>query len=683
MRNLIRNAQGAEKTGLYLTDIGKKWRWTRLLSVLIILLTLGVRNAWGDVTAYTFSTKYFATSGGEWTYDVAGNGYNESNGGIQCNNSHRGKAHTNASVSNVSSVIVIYSADGTNGSIKVQIGTNDVQTFPIADPKVGTGANACAVFDYPTAQSGSVSIQGYSTGSNIYIAGVVIVHGALSCNNIAVGSSPIILPAGNETYTAQDWRNSGVTQGNGSYGYPVLYTTGDGTSNYCVITGYAYDGNTANGLQFRKYGGLLILHGITSSGGVSIEIKCSATSSANGFSIDLTGAETQTGKYTGTTTISTTETNATLVIRKPTDGAGYLTTIKISPNCAPPATELAITNDPLTVAMGSTLTMTTNSGSGGGNGASVAWSIVSGGTGSATINPSTGVLNPSSAGTVIVKAHQDGNTVSGTDYCPQDAQETVTITIPTTSVSVSPTSKAIIQGETFEIAATVEPDNATDMSVSWLSANSSVATVDDDGDVTGVAAGGPINITCTTNEGSHTANCAVTVYGVTMQAQLDGGGAIPDGGPDVPTRDGINITPAADAGGLIFKQWNLTNATLGSSNTTKANTITSPTGSVTATAVYWEGIAVTWMVNGEEWTEGNPTTKVATNTQYKDLTYPTDPDPGDFCGDKFMGWTTSSMGSTMGQSAPGVLLTTANRGSDTTPITTTTTFYAVFGNYTN
>jgi len=82
--------------------------------------------------------------------------------------------------------------------------------------------------------------------------------------------------------------------------------------------------------------------------------------------------------------------------------------------------------------------------------------------------------------------------------------------ISVTGVSLDQTSKSIIEGDEFQLTATVAPDDATDPSVSWSSSNEGVATVSSTGVVTGVAAGNA-TITVTTTDGGKTATCAVTV----------------------------------------------------------------------------------------------------------------------------------------------------------------------------
>ena len=82
-----------------------------------------------------------------------------------------------------------------------------------------------------------------------------------------------------------------------------------------------------------------------------------------------------------------------------------------------------------------------------------------------------------------------------------------------TGVSVAPTTATIKVGKTVALTPTVSPSNATDKSVSWTSSDATVATVNSEGTVTGVAAGSA-TITCTTTDGGKTATCGVTVQAI-------------------------------------------------------------------------------------------------------------------------------------------------------------------------
>ncbi len=79
-----------------------------------------------------------------------------------------------------------------------------------------------------------------------------------------------------------------------------------------------------------------------------------------------------------------------------------------------------------------------------------------------------------------------------------------------TSVTLTPATKTIEAGNTFDLVATVKPSNATNPTVTWSSNNTAIATVDNKGTVTAIKAG-KATITVTTEDGGKTATCVVTV----------------------------------------------------------------------------------------------------------------------------------------------------------------------------
>ncbi len=87
--------------------------------------------------------------------------------------------------------------------------------------------------------------------------------------------------------------------------------------------------------------------------------------------------------------------------------------------------------------------------------------------------------------------------------------EEVTNTIAVTGVSLDESSLTMEIGDTETLTATVTPANATNKTVTWSSDDTDVATVAN-GVVTAVSAG-TCTITVTTNDGSFTATCDVTV----------------------------------------------------------------------------------------------------------------------------------------------------------------------------
>lgn len=83
-------------------------------------------------------------------------------------------------------------------------------------------------------------------------------------------------------------------------------------------------------------------------------------------------------------------------------------------------------------------------------------------------------------------------------------------TVPVTGVQLDKSTLDLETGANFTLTASVKPVNATNRGVSWSSNDNNVATVSNLGQVTAVAAGTAI-ITVTTDEGSFTADCTVTV----------------------------------------------------------------------------------------------------------------------------------------------------------------------------
>lgn len=89
----------------------------------------------------------------------------------------------------------------------------------------------------------------------------------------------------------------------------------------------------------------------------------------------------------------------------------------------------------------------------------------------------------------------------------------VLLGVAATGVALDLETLEVAAGAEAELVATVLPaGNAADASVTWSSSDETVATVDAYGVVKGIAAG-TATITATSNDGSFTADCAVTVTG--------------------------------------------------------------------------------------------------------------------------------------------------------------------------
>ena len=122
--------------------------------------------------------------------------------------------------------------------------------------------------------------------------------------------------------------------------------------------------------------------------------------------------------------------------------------------------------------------------------------------------------------------------------------------------------------------------------------------------------------------------------------------------------------------GSYSVQKNNSGTQFGSYGNTQTDVWLEPISGSTETTHY----NVQWMVGGQKYTEGNPTTSVASGS--KVTTLPTAPaDNSLSCAEKFMGWSTQHIGTNPQDYAPADLFTTI----DASPaITENTTFYAVF-----
>ena len=100
--------------------------------------------------------------------------------------------------------------------------------------------------------------------------------------------------------------------------------------------------------------------------------------------------------------------------------------------------------------------------------------------------------------------------VSNGDDSVSDLLSTGNNTIPVTGVTLDNTPPSLNVNESLLLTATVSTIDATNQGVSWSSSDSSIATVNSSGLVTGIAAGNAA-ITVTTSDGDYTAQSNITV----------------------------------------------------------------------------------------------------------------------------------------------------------------------------
>ena len=85
--------------------------------------------------------------------------------------------------------------------------------------------------------------------------------------------------------------------------------------------------------------------------------------------------------------------------------------------------------------------------------------------------------------------------------------------VAVTGVTLDKTTLTLLEGETWDLVATVEPDNAENKDLTWSVDDESILSVDQNGKVMGLLEGSA-KVIVTTEDGNFTADCVVTVEAV-------------------------------------------------------------------------------------------------------------------------------------------------------------------------
>ena len=132
--------------------------------------------------------------------------------------------------------------------------------------------------------------------------------------------------------------------------------------------------------------------------------------------------------------------------------------------------------------------------------------FVSDSTDVATVDDNGNIITVGSGTAIITAITDDG------DYI---AQCQVTVSVKVKSVELDQKDITVNVGNTITLVANINPDVASDKTVTWTSSDTSVATVDKDGVVRGVKTGST-TITAKTNDGGFEASCTVNVINAVM-----------------------------------------------------------------------------------------------------------------------------------------------------------------------
>lgn len=209
---------------LHLTLSSKTHKW---LLLPFIFLTIFSFSAWGADNTYTFTSKDWAATEGNWTNGKSGNTYNS---GVQVTTGSTGANATSpTSLSNISKIVVYYHTNKNAGvgTIKVQVGSGTEQTFSVTKPATDQGLTSKnTTFNFSPVETGKVKLTVNCSTNSVYIEKVVITTGG-----------------GGSTYTVNYDANGGtgtMTSQTGSASYTVK------NNSFTAPTGGTFTGwNTA------------------------------------------------------------------------------------------------------------------------------------------------------------------------------------------------------------------------------------------------------------------------------------------------------------------------------------------------------------------------------------------------------------------------------------------------------
>ena len=140
------------------------------------------------------------------------------------------------------------------------------------------------------------------------------------------------------------------------------------------------------------------------------------------------------------------------------------------------------------------------------------------------VSDKTSVATVDGNGKVSAKAVGEANITVLTKVGGKKAVCNVIVTaknVKVTGISLNKTSLSLEIGETQALVANITPSNATNKKVNWLSNDSSVASVDENGNVTGKGLGSA-TIIATTADGGKKATCSVKVTASTSSVAVTG-----------------------------------------------------------------------------------------------------------------------------------------------------------------
>lgn len=338
----------------------------------------------------------------------------------------------------------------------------------------------------------TVSTTGLVTG---VAPGSAVVKATANDGSNVYGQCTITVVAASSvkyTFTNKSWNASPANWTSGADGYGFLDNRG-------IQVGTTHSG--ANGTSPVSYSNVtkvvLTVCSNTSSGAGSYNVKVGSTSIGDQSITSSGGTTLRELTFIPSSSVSG---NVKITITS-TANSIYLYSAEIFTGEPVYPTDISLTSSNTSIGIGETTTINVGYTPSDANVKNLTWSSSN----QSVATVSDGVVTGVSVGsaTITCTAQGESSTITKTINISVHA-------ISVTSVSLSPNTLSIYVGGTGNLTATVSPANATNKNVSYSSNKTNIATVNSSGVVTGVATGSA-TITVTTQDGSKTATCSVTV----------------------------------------------------------------------------------------------------------------------------------------------------------------------------
>lgn len=111
---------------------------------------------------------------------------------------------------------------------------------------------------------------------------------------------------------------------------------------------------------------------------------------------------------------------------------------------------------------------------------------------------------------VVISKNSGSTIITATTHNGLKTEFFIEVETPVTNITLNSNEKNLNPGGTFKLDATVNPSNASNKNIKWISANESIATVDQSGNVTADVAG-TTYISAVSADGKVVATCTVNV----------------------------------------------------------------------------------------------------------------------------------------------------------------------------